>query len=144
MFRTILKYPAKLGIAALATVAVTTPAPAQDLTEILEKRCAEGQAANDYPSWEFVANNAVRTADEYAMDRNPNATFVQADVEPVFQMAGEHAGEYLVKLLAQGSFGTSFAMMRPNFDFCADPAELDDSRADLFSVVSAKLNGKPF
>ena len=78
MFRTILNYPAKFAIAALATLAVTTPAPAQDLTKILEKRCAEGQAANDYPSWEFIANNAVRTADEYAVNRNPNATFVKA------------------------------------------------------------------
>lgn len=131
-------------VASLLVLSVATNAAAQDIAKILEKRCAEGQGANDYPAWEFIANNAVRTADEYAMNRNPNATFVKADVEPVFQMAGEHAGEYLVKLVAQGSFGTSFAMMRPNFDFCADPANLDDSRTDLFSVVNAKLNGKPF
>ncbi len=35
-------------------------------------------------------------------------------------------------------------MLKPNFPFCADPAGLDDSRSDLFTVVNAKHNGRPF
>jgi len=119
-------------------------ASAQDTAKILEERCSEGEAASDYSQWEFIANNAVRTAESYAMDHNPNASFLNADVEPVFQMAGEYAGGYLVKVVAEGSFGTSFAIMRPNFNFCTNPANLDDSRTDLFSVVNAKLNGARF
>lgn len=119
-------------------------APAQDFTEIWQKRCGEGQGADDYPDWQFIANNARRTADDYATDRNPNAMFTNADVEAVFQLAGEYAGEYLVMLVGEGSFGTSFAVLRPNFEFCTDPSSLDDSRSDLFSIVKAKLNGKLF
>ncbi len=111
---------------------------------IFDKRCPEGQRADDFPAWEYIANNARRTADEYAMERNPIATFVLAKVDPVFQAAGEHAGDYLVKLAMHGSGGVSFAMLRPNFPFCADPADLDDSRSDLFAVVDAKHNGQPF
>lgn len=144
MFRTILNYSTKFVIVSCAVIGLTRPAIAQDLTKIIEKICIKGQAADDYPAWQSIANNAVRAAEDYAMDRNPNATFLNADVEVVFQMAGEHAGEYLVKLVAQGSFGISFAMMRPNFDFCVNPAELDDRRPDLFSLVSAKLNRRPF
>ncbi len=33
------------------------------------------------------------------MEHNPMATFVLAKVDPVFQAAAEHAGEYLVKLV---------------------------------------------
>lgn len=143
MFRQVLCL-AIFSTIALGVSAMTTPVSAQDLSKILDKRCTEGQGADKYPSWEFIANNAIRTADQYAINHNPNATFVKADVEPVFQVAGEYAGEYLVKLVADGPFGVSFAMMRPNFNFCADPAQFDDSRSDLFSVISAKLNGKPF
>jgi hypothetical protein len=78
------------------------------------------------------------------MNRNPSATFVFSEAEPVFQVAGEYAGTYLVKLLADDPSGTSFAMLRPNFPFCENPSNLDDSRTDLFTVVSAKFNGRPF
>jgi hypothetical protein len=47
-------------------------------------------------------------------------------------------------LVDEGPLGTSFAVLRPNFEFCADPSSLDDGRSDLFSVVKAKLNGKYF
>lgn len=111
---------------------------------VFEKRCPEGQRADDFPAWEYIANNAKRTADEYAAERNPMATFILAEVDPVFQAAGDYAGEYLVKLVMDGSNGTSFAMLKPNFPFCADPAGLDDSRLDLFTIVVAKHNGQPF
>jgi hypothetical protein len=78
------------------------------------------------------------------MERNPRATFVRAKVDPVFQFAGDHAGKYLVMLVADNPGGTSFARLRPNFSFCADPGVLDDSRPDLFTVVSAKFNGRSF
>ena len=111
---------------------------------VFEKQCAKNQRADDYPFWEFIENNAKRSADEYAMDHDPRATFIPAKVDVVFQAAGEHAGEYLVKLLYSSPGATSFAMLRPNFDFCADPSGLDDSRYDLFTVVSAKFNGRSF
>lgn len=132
-----------LWISLVLVAFATDNSAAQDMT-VFESECAKGQAADDYPAWEFIANNAVRTADEYAMRRNPKATFILADVAPVFQIAGEYAGEYLVRLVAESSFGTSFAMLRPNFEFCANPAKLNDGRSDLFWVVNAKLNGKPF
>ena len=116
----------------------------EDLFKLLERRCAKGQGADEHPFWEFIANNARRTADDYATKRNPNAVFATAKVEAVFQLAGKHAGEYLIILLYEGPLDTSLAVLRPNFKFCADPSSLDDSRFDLFSVVKAKLNGKPF
>ena len=136
----------KTLIIGIAMIVVALPAMADqnDPMAVFDKQCAKGQRAEDYPFWKFMVNNAKRTADEYAMDRNPRATFVTADVVAVFQVAGEHAGEYLVKLLSSSPGATSFAMLRPNFDFCADPSVLDDSRDDLFSVVSAKFNGRPF
>lgn len=111
---------------------------------VFEKQCPKGQRADDYPFWKYIANNAKRTADEYAMNRDPRATFVVAKLEVVFQVAGEHAGKYLVKLLDGASGRTSFAMLKPNFPFCVDPSNLDDSRRDLFTVVTAKFNGRPF
>lgn len=111
---------------------------------VFEKQCPKGQRADDYSFWKYIANNATRTADAYAMKRDPRATFVVAKVDVVFQVAGEHAGKYLVKLLDGTSGRTSFAMLLPNFPFCADPKNLDDSRHDLFTVVIAKFNGRPF
>lgn len=132
-----------LGVVAFA-VGVFLSVSEGSAESVFDKRCPKGQRADDYPFWEYIANNAKRTADEYAMDHNPSATFIVAKVDPVFQAAGEHAGEYLVKLLANSPGATSFAMLRPNFDFCADPSGLDDSREDLFTVVNAKFNGRLF
>jgi hypothetical protein len=117
---------------------------AQDFAKIWEKRCAKGRGADDYPDWQFIANNARRTADDYATKRKPDAIFATAKVEAVFQLAGEHVGEYLVILVSEGPLGTSLAVLKPNFKFCADPSSLDDGRSDLFSVVQAKFNGIHF
>ena len=106
--------------------------------------CEPGKAANDYESWEYIANNALRTADAYATKRNPNATFIFAEIDAIYQLAGKHVGNYLVTLLQHAPNGTSFAQLKPTFDFCADPSGLDDSREDLFKVVNAKFNGRPF
>ncbi len=126
--------PSSLGASAQQSVS----------TAVFEKQCPAAQRADDFPAWEYIANNAKRTADNYAMERNPNATFILAKVEPVFQLGGDYAGEYLVRLVMDGSEGTSFAMLKPNFPFCTDPAGLDDSRSDLFTVVTAKHDGRPF
>ena len=114
------------------------------LCQTCGKALRQGSGAVDYPDWQFIANNARRTADDYAAKRNPDAIFATATVDAAFQWAGEHEGEYLVFLLSEGPLGTSFAVLRPNFKFCADPSNLDDSRSDLFSVVKAKFNGKYF
>lgn len=127
-----------------AVPAILSAPVAADSLAVLERRCAEGQAANNFDDWDYIENNARRTAGDYAMDNNPRAVFVIAEAEVIFQIAGEYAGEYLVKLLYLGSTGTAFAMLRPNFDFCADPSELDDEREDLFTVVVAKLDGRDF
>lgn len=120
-------------------LATATPTSAQPTGP-----CAPGKAANEYKFWEYIANNASRTAGDYAMKRNPRAAFLGPDVQVVYQEAGEHVGYYLVKLLQRGSGGTSFAMLKPTFNFCADPSKLDDNREDLFKVVMAKFNGRLF
>lgn len=128
-------------------VAITAASLAQagdDPVAVFEHRCEPAHAATDYASWEYIANNAVRTADEYATVHNPRATFILGDVDAVFQAGGDYAGQYLVKIVAGPNNATSFAMLRPNFEFCADPSSLNDSRDDLFTVVVAKFNGRPF
>ncbi|WP_142847098.1 hypothetical protein [Telmatospirillum sp. J64-1] len=109
-----------------------------------EGMCLEGTAANSFPAWEFIANNAVRTADAYAVERNPRATFILGKVSALLQFGGEYKGQYLVHVVKEGASGTAFAVLKPNFPFCEDPGELDDERADLFTVISAKFNGQPF
>ncbi|MBF0306815.1 MAG: hypothetical protein HQL41_14315 [Alphaproteobacteria bacterium] len=106
--------------------------------------CPAGQEATDYPAWKYVANNAARTADAYAVARNPKAVFARAEVVPYYQAGGPDKGRYLVQVLNdQGGGGVSLAMLRPTFDFCASPQGLDDE-GKLFEVVSAKFNGRPF
>jgi len=128
-----------LLIAAFAFICLDSIGHSEATTD--DGRCEQGQRADDFPGWEFIANNARRTADEYAIQNNPAATFVIADVDAHFQVAGEYEGIYLVKLLYHAGDATDFAMLKPNFDFCGDPERLDDSRADLFTVVVAKRNG---
>ncbi|WP_145953472.1 hypothetical protein [Oceaniglobus indicus] len=122
---------------------LSTPVSA-DSTTVLESKCAEGQAANEHEYWEYIKNNAIRTADNYAAENNPRAVFIFADVEVYFQIDGEYVGEYLVKLLSSAHTGTALAMLRPNFEFCGDLSRLDDEREDLFTVVVAKLDGVDF
>lgn len=106
--------------------------------------CAEGQAATDYEVWEYIANNAKQTADAYATKRNPQAVFAIGKVTPYYQAGGEFKGQYLVQVLHEGRGGVSLAMLKPNFPFCSDPGQLNDEQPDLFTVISAKFNGRPF
>lgn len=130
----------------LGVMLVNSSVRAQDANPmaVFEKRCPKGQRADDFPAWEYTSNSARHAAEQYAMNHNPKAVFVPSKARVAFQVAGEHAGGYLVILVGDGSFGTSFAMLKPHFPFCADPAELDSGRTDLFTVVKAKLNGVPF
>lgn len=97
--------------------------------------------------WEYVVNNAWRTADAYAAERNPSAVFFPAkpaevEVEFLKQVAGEHQGRYLLKLVSKSAGNTSFAMLLPLFDEFAPSDGLDDE-GQLWKVVVAKLNGNP-
>lgn len=91
--------------------------------------------------WEFIENNAARTADAYAVARQPMATFALATVRVNFQVAGEHEGKYLLTLRDEGR---SFAQLEPTFDFCSPASTLDDERDDLWRVVLAKHMGHEF
>lgn len=86
--------------------------------------CSTGEAANEYEDWEFIANNAVRTADDYAMARFPQATFINGKVEANYQLGGEFEGKYLVMILSQSPQGTAFAVLKPNFNVISAPIRL--------------------
>lgn len=108
-------------------------------------RCAAGSAANEQEDWQWLQNNAARTADEYAVDRDqPNATPAFGDISVVYQEAGEHRGQYLVVILDGNHIGTSFMMLKPRFDFCGDISGIDDEDPNLFEVVVAKFDGLDF
>lgn len=97
--------------------------------------------------WEYLVNNAWRTADAYASERNLNAAFFPAkpaevEVEFLKQVAGEHQGRYLLKLVSKSAGNTSFAMLLPLFDEFAPSDDLDDE-GRLWKVVVAKFNGAP-
>ena len=104
--------------------------------------CPEGQRADDYPGWATVAEQARAAANRYAEARGSRATYTTANVEALYQVTGPNAGHYLVKLAGGGSHGLSFALLKPDFDFCRDPAELETGGS--FAVLSAKFNGQPF
>ncbi len=125
-----------VSIAAAMSTALATAANAAE--------CPKGQRADDFAGWRPVLGNAISAAEAYAIKRNPNATFVRATAEIHFQRGGPQAGSYFVQLIAPTPLGTAFARLKPNFDFCADPTALDDERTDLFSMLSAKLDGRPF
>ena len=93
--------------------------------------------------WPYVVNNAIRAADDYAVDRNPNATFVGPNVETNFirQRGGEFEGRYLLMVRNSHGGNTSFVMLLPLFDENAPSDDLDDD-GQLWRVVEAKFNGR--
>jgi hypothetical protein len=108
---------------------------------------AEGPASTKGEMWEYVVNNAWRTADAYAAERNPSAAFFPAkpaevEVEFLKQVAGEYQGRYLLKLVSKTAGNTSFAMLLPLFDEFSSSDGLDDE-GQLWRVVVAKFNGAP-
>ena len=97
--------------------------------------------------WKYVVNNAYRTADEYAMSRNPNSTFVSTKNNYSFikQIGGEFEGNFLLIIINKHGGNTSFAVLLPLFDVNM-PSEglgLDDNQP-LWKVVNAKFNGRPY
>lgn len=86
--------------------------------------------------WELIENNAVRTADAYAVERRSAASFATGRVKITFQVGGEHEGKYLATI----SDGYSFAQLEPTFDFCTSAKDLDDE-GQLWRVVVAKHLG---
>jgi hypothetical protein len=100
--------------------------------------CTKGE------SWEYVVNNAKRTADKYATKNNPQAVFVGAsDIELLKQLGGEYKDRYLLKIVNEHSGNTSFAMLLPLFDENKPSDKLDDE-GELWKVVKAKFNGVEF
>lgn len=106
---------------------------------------ANGPESTQNSMWQYVVNNAIRTVDEYAMERNPNAIFIgnNQQVDFIQQRGGEYKGRYLLKIVNKHSGNTSFAMLLPLFDEYASSEELDDE-GELWQVVEAKFNGKSF
>ena len=107
--------------------------------------CDRGRAAPERAGWEYLENNAFRAADDYVVSGGrPEATPSLGNIGVHYQMGGEFEGQYLLMLSADGPSGALFMVLKPNFDFCIDPQSVDDTRDDLFSVVSAKLNNQSF
>ncbi|RCK27572.1 hypothetical protein TH9_22465 [Thalassospira xiamenensis] len=103
--------------------------------------CAPGTAAHEYADWQWIENNAARTADAYAAEHFPQATYFFKTSEVIYR---EGTG-YLVELTSKGKTGNiSTATLEPNFDFCSDPSGLDDGREDLLTVLGGTFNGQPF
>lgn len=96
-------------------------------------------------NWEFVVNNALRTLDERAVEKNPNAVFIGPNVKTEFlkQYGGEYKGRYLLKVLNESGGHTSFGMLLPLFDEFSSSENIDDSK-QLWKVVTAKYDGREF
>lgn len=106
---------------------------------------SDGPESTTSANWQYVVNNAKRTIDEYATERNPSAVFIGRNLQVDFirQYGGEHEGRYLLKIVNEHGGNTSFAMLLPLFDEHASSAELDDE-GRLWQVVEAKFNGRSF
>ncbi|WP_019602887.1 hypothetical protein [Teredinibacter turnerae] len=96
-------------------------------------------------NWEFIVNNALRTLDERAVEKNPNAVFIGSNVKTEFlkQYGGEYKGRYLLKVLNESGGHTSFGMLLPLFDEFSSSENIDD-RKQLWKVVTAKYDGRDF
>lgn len=104
-----------------------------------------GPVSTHSPKWQYIVNNALRTVDEHAMEREPRAAFVGPGVRTEFikQLGGEHEGRYLLKVLNDQPGQVSLAMLLPLFDEYSPSDDLDDG-AVLWRVVVAKFNGRDF
>ncbi|AXO13788.1 hypothetical protein [Thalassospira indica] len=108
----------------------------------LAAECAPGTAAHEYEDWKWIENNAARTADSYAAEHQPMATYIRATTEVVFLEGREGYFVYLENTSSTGAIST--AILQPNFDFCDDPGKLNDSDPNLLTVVQGTYNGQPF
>lgn len=96
-------------------------------------------------SWQYMVNNGIRTADAYAIENNPKASFVGNDMQSslVKQYGGDYEGEYLLTIVNNGEGDISYAQLRPLFDVNESSDELDDE-SELWQVTVAKYNGQEF
>lgn len=107
--------------------------------------------SNDQPlitqgdDWQYIANNGIRTADEYAVKNNSAATYIGNDVQTnlVKQYGGEYEGGYLLTVINDNEGSVSYAQLQPLFDIDSDPSTLDDE-SKLWQVTTAKYNGQEF
>lgn len=95
--------------------------------------------------WQYIVNNGIRTADEYAVKNNPASTFISNDVSTslVKQYGGKYEGEYLLTILNDSPNNISYAQLRPLFDIESASDSLDDE-GKLWEVTIAKYNGIEF
>ena len=95
--------------------------------------------------WQYIANNGIRTAEEYAVENNPSSTFIGNDVSTslVKQYGGKYEGEYLLTILNDSPNNISYAQLRPLFDIESASDSLDDE-GKLWEVTTAKYNGIAF
>lgn len=95
--------------------------------------------------WQYIVNNGIRTADEYAVKNNPASAFggqyVSAKLDK--QYGGKYEGEYLLTVLNDDKDSVSYAQLRPLFDINASSDGLDDE-SKLWEVTIAKYNGKEY
>ena len=100
-------------------------------------------------SWQYIVNNGIRTADAYAIENNPKASFVGNDMQSslVKQYGGDYEGEYLLTIVndgdGDGDGDISYVQLRPLFDVNESSNELDDE-SELWEVRVAKYNGQEF
>jgi hypothetical protein len=106
---------------------------------------SDGPESTKSSNWQYVINNAKRTINEYATERNPNAVFIGKNLQVDFirQYGGKHEGRYMLKVVNDHGGNTSFAMLLPLFDENASSIDLDDE-SQLWQVVEAKFNGHNF
>lgn len=96
-------------------------------------------------NWQYVVNNGIRTADAYAVENNPAATFIGNDVQAslVKQYGGKYKGEYLLTVINDNEGRVSYVQLNPLFDVNESSDELDDE-SQLWEVTVAKYNGQEF
>ena len=120
-----------LGMAVLVALSLSVAGAAG-----LEEFCKGAQPASSYEHWQFLENNAFRTADAYAVQKDkPEAVTLFGRVSVSIE------NERVVLTIRQGQ---STVQLVPNFDFCEDPSGLSDERPDLFTVIAASHNGVSF
>jgi len=119
--------------------------PKEITTTQITDSFADGPESTKSPMWEFVVNNAKRTADEYAIKNNSKANFIGLDMDIQFlkQYGGEYEGRYLLKIINEHGENVSFVLLLPLFDEYETSENLDDE-STLWEVVFAKINGNEF
>ncbi|MFP2768349.1 hypothetical protein [Oceanisphaera sp. KMM 10153] len=143
---------ASIAFIVVAAIGISTDEPEQavrsaTITEIQSSQPPQTQHSAPESTkgemWEFVVNNAQRTADAYAAENNPSAVFIGNSVQVDFiqQQGGLYDGRYLLKLVNQHGDNTSFMMLLPLFDEYASTEGLDDE-GELWQVVEFSFNGK--